>query len=54
MKPAYWIGIFAIAGGVIGYAIFSSTGWMGSSIGVVIGILIGALVANLARQGRKI
>jgi uncharacterized membrane protein (UPF0136 family) len=51
MKPGYWIAIFALAGGIIGYAVFRSSGWLGTVIGIIIGILIGALV--YAQQARK-
>jgi len=34
----------AIAGGLIGYAVSSSTGWFGTGIGTIVGILIGTLV----------
>jgi len=53
MKPAYWIGILALAGGIIGYAVFRSTGWLGAGLGVVIGILIGALVYALQTRKAK-
>lgn len=52
MKPAYWIGVLALVGGVIGYAVFRSAGWLGTGIGVVLGILVGALIYAL--QTRKI
>jgi uncharacterized membrane protein (UPF0136 family) len=51
MKPAYWIGILALAGGIIGYAIFRSSGWLGTGIGIIVGILIGAIIYNI--QARK-
>jgi ABC-type glucose/galactose transport system permease subunit len=44
MKSEYWIGIMAVAGGVIGYATFRLTGWLGTGIGTVIGILIGVII----------
>ena len=52
MKPAYWIAILALLGGIIGYALFRSTGWLGTGLGVVIGILIGVVIYNL--QTRKL
>jgi hypothetical protein len=51
MKPAYWIGILALIGGIIGYAIFRSTGWLGTGTGIILGILIGAII--YATQTRK-
>ena len=52
MRPAYWIGILALAGGIIGYAISRGTGWLDAGIGGVVGILIGTLVYALQkRQG---
>jgi uncharacterized membrane protein (UPF0136 family) len=44
MKPAYWIGILALIGGIIGYAVSRSTGWLDAGIGVVVGIVLGALM----------
>ena len=51
MKPAYWIAILALVGGIVGYVIFRSTGWLGTGIGVVLGILVGAML--YAMQTRK-
>ena len=51
MKPAYWIGILALVGGVIGYAIFRSSGPLGSGLGAIIGILVGTIIYNM--QTRK-
>lgn len=51
MKPAYWIGILALVGGIIGYTIFRSTGWLGTGIGIVVGILAGTMI--YAIQTRK-
>lgn len=53
MKPSYWIAICALAGAVIGYALYSYTGWLGSAIGGAVGILVGAIVAVLVSQKRK-
>lgn len=47
MKPAYWIGILALLGAIIGYAIFHSTGWLGSGIRGSIGLMIGVYVYNM-------
>lgn len=44
MKPAYWIGILALIGGIVGYLISRSTGWLGTGIGIVIGILAGTII----------
>ncbi|MDH7487156.1 MAG: hypothetical protein QHJ81_12875 [Anaerolineae bacterium] len=46
MKPAYWIAILAVVGGIIGYAVSRSTGWLGTGIGVVLGILAGTVLYN--------
>lgn len=51
MKPAYWIAILAVAGGIIGYAVFQATGWLGTGIGIVVGILAGTVL--YAMQSRK-
>ena len=51
MKPAYWIGLLAVAGGIIGYAISRGTGWLDAGIGIVVGTLIGAMV--FARANRR-
>ena len=51
MKPAYWIGILALVGAVIGYAVFRSSGWLGAGLGAVIGILVGAIIYTM--QTRK-
>jgi len=53
MKPAYWIGIMAIAGGLIGYAVSASTGWFGTGIGTIVGILIGTLIYVQLRDRQK-
>lgn len=47
MKPAYWIGILALAGGILGYATAFVADWSGATIGVVVGALIGALASNM-------
>jgi ElaB/YqjD/DUF883 family membrane-anchored ribosome-binding protein len=44
MKPAYWIGILAFVGALIGYAISRRTGWYGAGIGAILGILVGTLI----------
>lgn len=50
MKPVYWIPFLALLGGILGYAIFRATGWLGATTGVVVGALIGALLYG---RGRK-
>jgi len=51
MKPAYWIGILALVGGVIGYATTFVSDWSGVTIGVVAGIVIGAIInARLTKK----
>ncbi|MCL4559145.1 MAG: hypothetical protein M1281_00835 [Chloroflexi bacterium] len=53
MKPAYWIAILALVGGIIGYGVFHATGWSGTILGVVLGILVGAVIyAGQARRTR--
>lgn len=44
MKPAYWIGIMALAGALLGYALSKWTGWYGAGTGAVIGILVGVII----------
>jgi len=39
-------------GQAVGYVIFRTTGWLGTTIGVVVGILIGALLYSRNSQGR--
>jgi uncharacterized membrane protein (UPF0136 family) len=53
MKPAYRIGIMAVVGGLIGYALSASTGWYGAGIGTAIGILIGGLIYVQLRDSQK-
>jgi uncharacterized membrane protein (UPF0136 family) len=50
VKPAYWIGLLILAGGIIGYAISQDTGWLDAGIGIVVGILIGALIFARPKQ----
>jgi uncharacterized membrane protein (UPF0136 family) len=54
MKPAYWVGIMALVGGLIGYALSASTGWYGSGIGTIIGILIGTLIYKQLRDRQNL
>lgn len=51
MKPAYWIGILALAGAVVGYIVFQTVGWLGSGLGAVLGILAGVIIYSA--QNRK-
>jgi len=44
MKPAYWIGILALVGGIVGCVLSRSTGWVGIGTGIVIGILAGTVL----------
>ena len=53
MKPAYWIGILALVGGIIGYALFRSSGPLGSGLGAIIGVLIGAIIYDLQTRKAK-
>lgn len=53
MKPAYWIGILALLGALIGYFFYRSTGWFGSGIGAVIGILLGTLIYSIQKNKKK-
>ena len=53
MKPAYWIGILALVGGVIGYALFRSSGPLGSGLGAILGVLIGAIIYDLQTRKAK-
>ncbi len=52
MKPVYWIGILALAGGVVGYAVSQATGWLGTGLGVVLGILVGTIL-YYRQSGRR-
>ena len=51
MKPAYWIGILALAGGILGYLVFKFTGWLDVGVGTVVGMVIGLLIYT-ALKGR--
>jgi uncharacterized membrane protein (UPF0136 family) len=51
MKPIYWIPLLALVGGIIGYAVFRTTGWLGATTGVVVGALIGALLYRRGSNG---
>jgi uncharacterized membrane protein (UPF0136 family) len=47
MKPVHAIWILALVGGIVGYAIFRSTQWLGT------GIILGFVVAGLFNAARK-
>ncbi len=49
MKPGYWIVVMALVGGIIGYAIFKVTGWLGVITGIVIGTLIYTILKGKQR-----
>jgi len=51
MKPVYWIPLLALLGGILGYAIFRATGWLGATTGVIAGVLIGALIYSRTHRG---
>ncbi len=53
MKPAYWIGILALFGGIVGYGLFRFTGWVGTGTGVVVGILAGVVVYAIKTRKAK-
>jgi len=53
MKPEYWIGIMAVVGAVIGYALFKGTGWLDAAIGAVVGILVGVVIYTLQKGTQK-
>ncbi len=44
MDPEYWIGIMALVGSIIGYAVSKLTGWLDSGIGAALGILVGIMI----------
>ncbi len=53
MKPGYWIGILAVAGGVVGYLVFRTTGWLGSGLGIVLGALAGTIIYAMQTRRKK-
>ena len=53
MKPAYWIGILALVGALIGYALSATTGWYGAGFGAIIGGVIGTLIYGQLRERVK-
>ena len=50
MKPGYWIGIMALLGGMVGYAVFKVLGVLDAKLGAVVGIAIGTLVYHRFRK----
>jgi uncharacterized membrane protein (UPF0136 family) len=44
VKPAYWIGIMALVGALIGYGIRRMTGWLDTGVGTAIGVAIGVVI----------
>jgi|ADurb_Oil_03_Slu_FD_contig_21_2420882_length_215_multi_4_in_0_out_0_1 F0F1-type ATP synthase assembly protein I len=53
MKPAYWIGILALLGAIVGYAIDKFVGWYGAIPGAVIGLIAGVIVYFLQKGKKK-
>ncbi len=53
MKPAYWIGVMAVIGAMLGYILFRSTGWFGTGIGTVLGILVGVIIYSWLKGKEK-
>lgn len=52
MKPAFWIGILAVVGALIGFALYRWLGWLGTGSGVVLGILVGTII-YVRLRGKK-
>ena len=50
MKPGYWIGILALAGAILGYALSRGTGWLDAGIGCAVGSLIGTLAYTAQKR----
>ena len=53
MKPGYWIGIMALIGAILGYAVFRLTGWLDAWIGGVIGIVVGLAIYSALKDRLK-
>jgi hypothetical protein len=53
MKPAYWIGILALVGAILGYIVFSLTGWLDAGVGTVVGMVIGLLIYTALKEKLK-
>lgn len=52
MKPAYWIGLLALVGGLLGYLASRSQGWLEVGTGIVVGMLVGTVIyARSTREG---
>lgn len=50
LRPEFWIGILAVVGGLVGFALYRWIGWLGTGTGVVIGILIGTILYTRLRE----
>ncbi len=53
MKPEYWLGIGALAGAVIGFALNSLVDWLDITTGMITGLLVGAIIYNEAVRRSK-
>lgn len=53
MKPILWIPILALIGGLVGYLIFRTTGWLSATVGVIVGVLIGAIIYSMKNRAKK-
>jgi hypothetical protein len=55
MKPAYWIGIMALAGAILAYAINKLVGmeWLDTGLGTAIGIIVGVIIYEKEREKTK-
>jgi len=53
MKPILWIPLLALIGGLLGYFIFRTTGWLSTTIGVIVGVLIGAIIYSMKTKANK-
>jgi len=51
MKPVWWIPILTVLGGLIGFLLEVTTGWVNTTTGVIVGVLAGAIIYAL--QTRK-
>jgi len=50
MKPAYWIVVLALAGGIIGYALDWAAGWSDVTVGALTGAIIGLFLASRGKS----
>lgn len=55
MKPVYWIGIMALAGAILSYALNRLAGmdWLDTGMGTAIGILVGVIIYEKEREKVK-